>query len=220
MNGMQSHPVAIVAVLLGLSCAAILPTCVYLYVEPRGRLNWATPGDSPERRRAPVLVRVAAWTSLAMGQLALPWLAVPIGCGALIYLQAQLGILRPAGLVVSVLALAMSLAEVLVSVGLWPLGIRLLVRGERLADRVRRRARLVLAASAATIGTGGLVSWLLSGSPRLVHPWLRAVLERAAIWPIEVYAAVCLVHAIVLGQCLRVLADHSAFKAPTYPRSE
>ena len=50
----------------GLS-VCLLPTCLYLYVEPRGRLQWAREGDSPDAPGAPVLVRATAWLSFAGG---------------------------------------------------------------------------------------------------------------------------------------------------------
>ncbi len=50
----------ITAGVLAFLFAAILPTCLYLYVEPRGRRQWATAGDDPKKRRAPILVRFTA----------------------------------------------------------------------------------------------------------------------------------------------------------------
>src|SRR4030088_344712 len=89
--------VVVVGAVLGALLAAILPTCLYLYVEPRGRLSWGTAGDAPHTRRAPAIVRGTAWLSFAVGQLAVPWLLVPAACGLLLYLQMKMGVGRPLG---------------------------------------------------------------------------------------------------------------------------
>src|SRR5215472_16925566 len=90
--------IAAVAALVGALFAAILPTCLYLYVEPRGRTHWAVAGDTPSKRRAPVLVRLTAWLSFAVGQLAFPWLVVPVVCGVLLFLQSKLPWSGPVGI--------------------------------------------------------------------------------------------------------------------------
>ena len=43
--------------------------------------------------------------------------------------------------------------------------------------------------------------------PGFVHPWLRAALVWTALRPVMAYAAVCLVHALLLGRCARALAE-------------
>ena len=47
-------PPAVIAVaaVLGVIFAAIFPTALYLYVEPRGRRQWAVAGDNADTRRA------------------------------------------------------------------------------------------------------------------------------------------------------------------------
>src|SRR5271166_5548019 len=94
--------IAIAAGGLAALLGAILPTCLYLYVEPRGRRQWAAEGDTLGKRSAPGIVRLTAWLSFAIGQLALPWLIVPGVCAVLLYLQTKLGIVRPIGLAATV----------------------------------------------------------------------------------------------------------------------
>src|ERR1700733_4347106 len=88
----------VAASLVALLLLSILPTCLYLYVEPRGRLQWATAGASAAKRKAPAIVLLSSWLSFAVGQLAIPWLVVPAVCAALLYLQTKLGLARPTGL--------------------------------------------------------------------------------------------------------------------------
>jgi hypothetical protein len=210
-------PMALVLAIaaVGTGLAAILPTCLYLYVEPRGRRQWGAAGAVGSPRKAPFLVRATAWLSFALGQLALPWLIVPVACAGLVYLQAKLGVLRPVGLAVTVAAGAAAVAETLVAVRLLPLGVRLLARDAKLCAGVGReaghspiltRARWNAAVSAAVLAGCLGLSWAMSALPGLVHPWLRAALAWTALRPVMAYAAVCLLHALLLGRCARALA--------------
>jgi hypothetical protein len=192
--------VAVLAAALGM----IVPTCLYLYVEPRSRRQWAVAGDSSGSRKAPLAVRATAWLSFAVGQLAFLWLLVPIACAGLLYLQVKLGILRPVGLVVTVAAGAAAVAETLLAVRLLPLGVRLLARDAKLD--LGRRARWNGAVSGAVLASCLLLSWAMGAVPGLVHPWLRAALDWTALRPVMAYAAVCLLHALLLGRCDRALA--------------
>jgi hypothetical protein len=205
----------VVAAVLGTGLAAILPTCLYLYVEPRGRRQWAAAGEASSARKAPFVVRAAAWLSFAVGQLALPWLLVPVACAGLLYLQAKLGVLRPVGLAVTVAVGAAAIAQTLVAIRLLPLGVRLLSRDAKLcagagcaaaASPILTRARWNAAVSAAVLAGCVTLSWAMSAIPGLVHPWLRAALGWAALRPVMAYAAVCLLHATLLGRCARALA--------------
>jgi hypothetical protein len=55
---------------------------------------------------------------------------------------------------------------------------------------------------------GGLaLSWAMMTVPSFVHPWLRFFLAWTALRPVMAYAAVCLLHAMLLGRCDRALAD-------------
>src|SRR5450432_1769089 len=94
MESTLTQPIPIVAALLGVLLAGLLPVCLYLYVEPRGRLAWGSAQGG--RGRAPRLVRAAALASFALGQLALPWLLIPALCVGFLVLQAKLGLIRPA----------------------------------------------------------------------------------------------------------------------------
>ncbi len=190
--------------------AAILPTCLYLYVEPRGRLQWASAGDSPANRRAPILVRFTAWLSFVVGQLAIPWLLVPAVCAVLVFLQAKLGVARPFGLGVTVAVGVAALLQSLLSLRLIPLGVRLLSRDEKTAKRASGRARWNGMLSAGVLAGCLLLSWAIATVPGFVHPWLRVALVWTALRPVMIYAALCLAHAMLLGRCARALAAPSA----------
>jgi hypothetical protein len=198
------------AALVGVLLFAILPTCLYLYVEPRGRLRWATSGDTPAGRRAPRMVRATAWLSFALGQLGIPWLLVPLACVGIGYAQTKLGLGRPLGLG-SVLTLAavasMALVESFLALRLFPLGVRLLARDASALAVIGRRARTgVLAGMFVLVGCY-LVRWAVSSVPGLIHPWLRVAFLWAALRPVMGYALACLLHSVWLGRCARALAE-------------
>jgi len=197
----------ITAAVLAFLFAAILPTCLYLYVEPRGRRQWATAGDNPATRRAPVLVRVTAWLSFVVGQLAIPWLLVPAVCAVLVFLQTKLGVARPLGLGVTVAVGVAALLQSLLSLRLIPLGVRLLSRDSKTAKRASAGARWNAMVSVVVLGGCLLLSWAIATIPGFVHPWLRVALVWTALRPVMVYAGLCLAHALLLGRCARALAD-------------
>lgn len=201
--------VTVVAVLLGALVGAILPTCLYLYVEPRGRLSWGALGDTPGTRRAPVLVRFTAWLSFAVGQLALPWLAVPAACAVLLYLQTKLGVGRALGVPATVAVGGMALLQSLLAMRLLPLGVRLLARDARLGTRVAVLAKWNGLASGLLLASSAALSWGMAVVPGLVHPWLRAALVWTALRPVMVYAAAGVLHSVLLAQCARLLVDSS-----------
>ncbi len=201
---MKGPPVEILAaagVVMALG-SAILPTCLYLYVEPRGRIHWAEAGDTPMSRRAPAIVRVAAWSSFAVAQLALVSALVPIACGILLYLQAKLGAMRSGGFFVTAATLGLSVGQIVASLRLLPFGVHLLVRNARTCARARSLARGHALVSAAILASAGSFAGLMASLPRWIHPWLRTALEWSALWPLLAYAAVCLGHALLLGQCV------------------
>jgi hypothetical protein len=205
--------IVVTAAVLGALLAAILPTCLYLYVEPRGRRQWAAAGDSPSTRKAPAIVRLTAWLSFVVGQLALPWLVVPAACAVLLYLQTKLGVIRPVGMAATVAVGVTALVQALLALRLLPLGVRLLARDAKLCERgerARHRALLNGLFSAAVLGGCVLLGWAMSTVPNFVHPWLRAALTMTALRPVMAYAAVCLLHALLLGQCARALAGPGA----------
>jgi hypothetical protein len=199
--------VTLAAAALGLLLATILPTCLYLYVEPRGRRQWAMAGDDAQTRRAPVLVRLTAWLSFAVGQLAVPWLLVPVACGVLLYLQSKLGVGRPVGLAVTAAVGVAALLQSFLAMRLLPLGVKLLVRDAKTRARASERARWNALVSAATLGGALSVSWAIATIPNFVHPWLRVALAWTALRPVIAYAALCLLHALLLGRCAKALDD-------------
>jgi hypothetical protein len=204
-------PLGLVAVVatVGAVFATILPTCVYLYVEPRCRRHWAAASGEPTSagRKAPGLVRLTAWLSFAIGQLAIPWLFVPAACAVLLYLQAKLPVAQPLGLGATVSVGVAGLVQSLLAVGLLPLGVRLLARDAKLVAAAATRARRSAMVSAGLLVGGLVLSWAMTAMPSLVHPWLRVALAWAALRPVIVYAAACLLHAMLLGRCARALAD-------------
>jgi hypothetical protein len=199
--------IAAVAALVGALFAAILPTCLYLYVEPRGRTHWAVAGDTPSKRRAPVLVRLTAWLSFAVGQLAFPWLVVPVVCGILVYLQSKLGVGGPVGLAATGGLGVVALVQSISAMRLLPLGVRLLARDAKLQKRAASRARFNALLSGGVLGGGMLLNWAMVAMPGFVHPWLRAALTWSAVYPVMAYAALGLAHALLLGRCAALLVD-------------
>lgn len=197
----------VTAAALAALLVAILPTCLYLYVEPRGRRQWAALGDSPAARKAPALVRLTAWLSFAVGQLAIPWLVIPVSCAVLLYLQTKLGVGRPTGLGITVAVGVAALLQALLALRLLPLGVRLLSHDAKAFAKASSRARSNGTLSATVLGGGLLLSWAMTTIPNFVHPWLRAALVWTALRPVMAYAAVCLVHALLLARCARALAE-------------
>jgi hypothetical protein len=174
-------------------------------VEPRGRVQWATAGDTPGQRRAPLVVRITAWLSFVVGQLALPWLLVPAACAVLLYLQTKLGAGRPIGLTVTVTVGLAALVQSLLALRLLPLGVRLLAHDARAATQAAAGARTHGLVSAVVLGGCVVLSWALATVPSFVHPWLRVALVWGALRPVMAYAALCLFHAALLGRCARAI---------------
>ncbi len=199
--------VVVAAAVVGALLAAIAPTFLYLYVEPRCRRHWAAAGEASSARKAPALVRLTAWSSFAVGQLALPSLLVPASCAGLVYVQARLGLLRPGGLMVTVAVAVAALVQSLVAVRLIPLGVRLLARDAKLVAGASARARTSALVNGVVLAGGLALSWALATLPSFGLPWLRFVLAWAALRPVIAYAAVCLLHAMLLGRCARALAE-------------
>jgi hypothetical protein len=197
---------------LGALLGAILPTCLYVYVEPRGRAQWATAGDSPATRRAPLLVRFTAWLSFLVAQMALPLLLVPLTCGGLLYVQIRLGALSPVGLgMTAALGLA-ALVQAALAFRLLPVGVRLLARNAGEVRRVASVARFQAVVHAAVLGGSMALLWAMTTIPGLIRPVLRHTLEWTALRPVAAYAVVGLLHALLLGRSGRMLHDEKAEK--------
>jgi hypothetical protein len=184
-----------------LALASVLPTCLFLYVEPRGRKLWAREGDSPSDRRAPVFVRATAWMSFLLGQLAIPWLVIPVVCGVLLYLQARLGIWKPVAMASTATAGVLALVQTALAVRMIPIGVRLLMRDAR--GVAVSHTRFAAMASASVLGGAAALAWAITNVPRFVNPWLGTALDWAVLRPEMVYGAACLVHALVLARCAR-----------------
>ncbi len=204
MVAASALPVGLVVVALALAgiLGAIVPTGVYLYVEPRGRRQWAVPGDTSRTRRAPLLVRFTAWASFFLGQAALPWLLLPVAAAVLVQLQIRLGAGGPTALGITALLGMAALAQALFAARLLPLGVRLLVGDVGVAPRARRLGGVSAVILAGALGAGAAMYVL----PGLVHPVLRATLAWALVRPIVAFALASLVHAFLLHRCARWLA--------------
>jgi|HubBroStandDraft_6_1064221.scaffolds.fasta_scaffold696813_1 hypothetical protein len=187
-----------------LALASVLPTCLFLYVEPRGRKLWAREGDSPSTRRAPAIVRATAWTSFLLGQLAIPWLVIPVVCGVLLYLQARLGIWKPVAMASTAAAGILALIQTVLAVRMIPLGVRLLMRDARTGSVAIPYARFAAIASACVLGGAAALAWAMANVPRFVNPWLGTALDWAVLRPEVIYGGACLIHALALGQCSRM----------------
>jgi hypothetical protein len=195
------------ALLLAGLLGAILPTCLYVYVEPRGRRQWAVAGDAPSSRRAPRLVRFTAWLGFVLSQLALPLLLVPVTCGGLLYVQIRLGALSPTALgATAALGLA-ALVQSVVALRHVPLGVRLLARHAGEGKRAGGLARFHALVHGAVLAGALSLGWAMSAIPGFVRPVLRHTLEWTAVRPVAAYALVCLLHAWLLARCGRMLAE-------------
>src|SRR5258708_6454586 len=155
--------ITVIAAVLGAFFAAIVPTCLYLYVEPRGRKHWvAAAGEGAGVRKAPAVVRFTAWLSFAVGQMAIPWLLVPGVCAVLLYLQTKLGMARPLGLGVTAAVGVAALGQALLAFRLLPLGVRLLAHDAKACANVSARARRNAMVGALLLLGGGGLSWALA----------------------------------------------------------
>ncbi len=188
----------------GVLLAGLLPTCLYLYVEPRGRPLWAKEGDSPSTRRAPVLVRATAWFSFVLGQLAIPGLLAPVGCGALLYWQARLGFYKPMGFALTAAVGVMALAQSVLAMHLIPLGVRLLMRDASARARGSQRSRFLAIGNATVLGATVALHGVMA-IPGFVHPWLGIAICWAVLRPLMAFASACLLHAILFGWCTRAI---------------
>ncbi len=186
-----------------LALASLLPTGLFLYVEPRGRNLWAKAGDSPSTRRAPALVRATAWLSFLLGQVAIPWLLLPAVCAAFLYLQARLGIWKPLAMASTATAGVLALVQAALAIPLIPLGVRLLMRDAGACARAASRARFVATANTGILGAVVALEWAMANVPRFVHPWLGTALDWAVLRPEMMFGGACLAHALLLGRSAR-----------------
>jgi hypothetical protein len=183
-TGLAGNALLVLIALVGL-LGTVIPSILFWYIEPRGRRQWGIEGDSAANRRAPFLVRATAWLSFFVGQLAVPWLIVPGVCTVLLYLQVKLGIVRPAGMAVTVGVGGAALLQALLAMRLWPLGVKLLMRDGHLCSTLARRSRTNAFVSLALLGAMSLLGWAMFNVPHFVHPWLRPVLLWTAVRPVR-----------------------------------
>jgi hypothetical protein len=200
-------PALAAAIALGVFLFSVIPTVTLLYVEPKGRRHWAVAGDDPNKRRAPILVRLTAWLSFAVGQTSLLWLALPASCVGLIYAHAKLGAGKPVGLFILGLLAVATLLQAILSFRLLPLGVRLLVRDAKAAGQARARGRRNAVASVLFLALSFALGWALMTIPGLLNPWVRTAVMYAVLRPMGAYAAMCLVHALLLSRCSHLLAE-------------
>ena len=182
----------------------VVPTCLYLYVEPRGRRVWAREGDNPSSRRAPGLVRATAWLGFLLGQLAVPWLLVPLACGAFLYVQAKLGFYKPMAFALTAGVAVMALLQAALAVRLIPLSVRLLMRHGPTYARASGWSRSHAGAHGLVLGHAVLMIWAMAAMPGVVHPWLGVALAWAVLRPVMGFAVACLLHALLFGWCARM----------------
>jgi hypothetical protein len=184
--------------------AGVVPTCLYLYVEPRGRRVWAREGDNPSTRRAPGLVRATAWLGFLLGQLAVPWLLVPLGCGAFLYVQAKLGFYKPVAFALTAGVAVMALLQAALAVRLIPLSVRLLMRHGPTYAGAAGWSRSHAGAHASLLGGAVILTAAMAAIPGVVHPWLGVALGWAVLRPVMGFAVACLLHALLFGWCARM----------------
>jgi hypothetical protein len=204
---MPSFELPTTVVVVAASVAAffffLVPTLTYLYVEPRGRRHWLDQGEG-RGRKAPAFVRLTAWLSFAVGQVAIPWMLIPLACAALIYVQSQLAV-KPIGLAIMAAAGIIGLAQAILAFRLFALGVRLLLRDERAQTTAKARATRNTLAGLVALGVVSGAGALLTASPGLMNQWLRVVFDWVALRPIAVLGAASLLHGLLLGRCANVL---------------
>ena len=194
---------------------SIVPTATYLYVERRCRRHWIETKDASHvsfavaagrapRTRAPLLVRIAAWWSMAVGQLAIPWLVVPGACGLVLYTLAKVG---RSSFSSSALIVGLGVAALLQSIfvfRLFPLGIRLLARDAKARARTRSVAVSLAVVNLLALAMSGLTYALLH-VPGFLNPIVRVTLFYGAVIPIAVFAVLGLVQSLVVARAGRAV---------------
>jgi hypothetical protein len=189
---------------------SIVPTATYLYVEKRCRRHWSDASNASftgvagkaVRVRAPLFVRIAAWWSMAVGQLAIPWLIVPGACGTILYALDKVGRSSfSATALVAVLGVVAVLQSVFVF-RLFPLGIRLLARDAKAEARARSVAVSLGGVSVLALATTGL-TYMLLHVPGFLNPIVRVTLFYGVVIPIAVFAALGLVQSLVVARAGR-----------------
>jgi hypothetical protein len=185
--------IPIVAAVLGLILIAIFPTATYLYVEKRARAHWVDVAE----KRAPGPVRLTAWVSLALGQLCLVWLVLPVVCGGLVYALSRVG---HGGTLGYGLILGLGLAALLQSLtsfGLIPFGVRVLARNSKTRERAKGLGRGIGLVNASALLLAG-VTYGSMHVPGMLHPIIKIGLTYGVALPVGIYAIFGLVLAALM----------------------
>ncbi len=188
--------IAVAAVLFFFS---IVPTATYFYTERRTRPNWietSVVGGS-KTARAPILVRLAAWGSLALGQLAIPWLIVPAACAVVLFGLGQVGAATTTLWIVLPFLGVSAVLQSIVAFRLFPFGIRLLARDKSIRARSRSVAGMLVAVNLVALAAAGL-GFALIHIPRFVHPVLAMVLRVGIVLPVALFGALGLASALLV----------------------
>jgi hypothetical protein len=194
--------VPIVAAAVGLLFFAIFPTVTYLYVEKRARPHW---GDVPGKK-APGIVRATAWFSLALGQLGLIWLVLPVVCGGLVFALSRVGHGNTAGYAAIILLGVNALLQSIISFGLIPFGIRVLARNSTVRAKARGLSRAIGLVNVAGLGmaatTYGMM--LIRG---FLHPIIKVGLVYGVALPVAVFSLLSLVLAGMMSSAATASAQ-------------
>ena len=191
---------------------SIVPTATYLYVEKRCRRHWSSAANAAftgvagkeVRIRAPLFVRAAAWWSMAVGQLAIPWLIVPGACAAILYTLAKVGRSSFSGTALIAGLGVVAVLQSIVVFRLFPLGIRLLARDAKSRARARSVAVSLGFVSLLALGMTG-VTYMLLQVPGFLNPIVRVTLLYGVVTPIAVFAVLGLVQSVVVARAGRAV---------------
>jgi hypothetical protein len=174
---------------------SIVPTATYVYAERRSRLHWADATSS--RTKAPITVRLAAWGSLALGQLAIPWLLVPVACVVVLLGLCKVGAATTTlWVVLSTIAVVAALQSV-VAFRLFPFGIRRLAHDKKIGARSRSVSAMLVGVNLAALGAVAL-GFALVHIPSVVHPILAKVLQVGVLWPVAFFGALGIASALLV----------------------
>jgi hypothetical protein len=194
--------VPIVAAVIGLLFFSIFPTVTYLYVEKRARPHW---GDVPGKK-APGIVRATAWVSLALGQLGLVWLVLPVVCGGLVYGLSRIGHGGSTWYAAIVGLGVLALLQSITSLGLVPFGIRVLARNSGLRGKAKGLARGIGLANFAALAMAGATygMMLIRGG---LNPIIKVGLVYGVALPVAAYAVFSLVLAGMMSKAAQASAE-------------
>jgi hypothetical protein len=193
--------VPIVAAVLGLLFFSIFPTVTYLYVEKRARPHW---GDVAGKK-APAVVRATAWASLALGQLGLIWLVLPVVCGGLVYGLARIGHGGTTWYAAIVALGVLALLQSITSFGLVPFGIRVLARNSSMREKAKTLSRGIGLANGAALAMAGLTYGMM-----LIRGGLNPIIKVGLVYGVALPVALYAVLSLLLAGMMSAAATASA----------